>query len=191
MKRRKLIIITLVILVLAMLSGYGRSLHYSQRYSKGPVIWFLESVNKKNEETGTGIEEDTGKNKTEETANQKDSSILVMSDGYQLKTTLPEQIGASDEDTALGDSHVQVGDTNGVEEYFSGIGIDLDNIYSCTVNDKDLYLGEEMTDNGVHHVYILQDIGAKNYLEVEILDEKNTLTIENITGIIALSANYS
>lgn len=48
-----------------------------------------------------------------------------------------------------------------------------------------------MTDDGVHHVYILQDVGAKNYLKTEILDEKNTLTIEKITGIIALSANYS
>ena len=183
MKGSKLTIIILVILVLAILSGHDRGLPYGLKHSKGPVVWFVNLMMQKNEEANAEAEEDT--------INQKGSSVVVMSDGYQLETTLPEQIGVSGEDSALGDSYVQVGDTNGVEEYFSGIGIDSDNIYSCTVDNKDLYLGEEMTDDGVHHVYILQDVGAKNYLKTEILDEKNTLTIEKITGIIALSANYS
>lgn len=176
MEKRKLIIITLVILVLAILSGHGNSLHYSQRHSN----LLTQKMKKQDEEIGT-----------EETTNRKESSVVVMSDGYQLEITLPEQIGVSDEDIALGDSHVQVGDTNGVEEYFSGIGVNPDNICSCTVDNKDIYLGEKMAEDSVHHVYILQDIGAKNYLKVEVLDEKNTLTIENITRIIALSANYS
>lgn len=189
MKKRTLIIITLVILVLGMLSGHDRGLPYDLRRPKGPVVWFVNLMMQKNEEANAEVEEDTTINKTEETTNQKDSAVVAMSDGFQLETTLPEQIGVSDEDAALGDSYVQVGDTNGVEEYFAGIGINQDNIYSCTADNKDIYLGEEMTDKGIHHIYILQDVGAKNYLKVEVLDEKNTLTIENIMAIITLSAS--
>lgn len=49
MKRGKLIIITLVILVLAILSGHGNSLRYSQKHSKGPVVWFVNLMMQKNE----------------------------------------------------------------------------------------------------------------------------------------------
>ena len=191
MKKRTLIIITLVILVLGMLSGHDRGLPYGLRRPKGPVVWFVNLMMQKNEEANAEVEEDTKTNKTEETTNQKDSAIVVMFDGYQFETILPEQIGVSGEGAPIGDSYVQVGNTNGVEEYFAGIGIDQDNIYSCTADNKDIYLGEKTTEDGVHHVYILQDVEAKNYQKVEVLDEKNTLTIEKITEIIALSENYS
>lgn len=82
MKGSKLIIIILVILVLAILSGHDRGLPYGLKHSKGPVVWFVNLMMQKNEEANAKAEEDT--------INQKGSSAVVMSDGYQLETTLPE-----------------------------------------------------------------------------------------------------
>ncbi len=97
---------------------------------------------------------------------QPDGMVIENGDGtYVTMTDEPYEHYAY-----YGDSYVEIGDTYKISERFNEHGCLEENVSTLEYNGRTSYAGFIVKDSGTQYIYFYQDIGASNYLLIQITD---------------------